>query len=154
MLLTEQFSPQTKLLAVLDVANAFPPEQLPVAKLAGYCFKHEFSEAIVHLLRATVTGAIWSSGGVLEHLLISQADQQVDPMWQALTEAELSAAKLTKSEQQVVALLVRGQNNAQIAAELGLTPQTVCNYNTHIYAKLGVSRTELIARYHPTRKES
>ena len=141
-------------MAVLDVANAFPPEQLPVANLAGYCFKHEFSEAIVHLLRATVAGAVWSSGGVLEHLLISQADQQIDPLWQALTAAELSAAKLTKSEQQVVALLVRGQNNVQIVAELGLTPQTVRNYTSHIYAKVGLKRTELIARYHPTLKEN
>jgi len=46
---------------------------------------------------------------------------------------------MTNREIQVVQLLVRGQSNATIAAELGIQLQTVKNLLSGLYAKLGVS---------------
>ena len=52
---------------------------------------------------------------------------------------------LTNREIQVVRLLVRGQSNATIAAELGIQLQTVKNLLSGLYAKLGVStRLQLV----------
>ena len=52
---------------------------------------------------------------------------------------------ITNREIQVVQLLVRGQSNAQIAAELGLQIQSVKNLLSGLYAKLGVStRLQLV----------
>lgn len=52
---------------------------------------------------------------------------------------------MTNREIQVVQLLVRGQSNAQIAAELGIQLQTVKNLLSGLYAKLGVStRLQLV----------
>ena len=52
---------------------------------------------------------------------------------------------MTNREIQVVQLLVRGQSNAAIAAELGIQIQTVKNLLSGLYAKLGVStRLQLV----------
>jgi len=46
---------------------------------------------------------------------------------------------LTARERQVLALIGAGWTNSRIAAELCLTEQTVRNYASRVYAKLGVS---------------
>ena len=52
---------------------------------------------------------------------------------------------MTSREIEVVQLLVRGQSNAAIAAELGIQLQTVKNLLSGLYAKLGVStRLQLV----------
>lgn len=52
---------------------------------------------------------------------------------------------MTNREIQVVQLLVRGQSNAVIAAELGIQIQTVKNLLSGLYTKLGVStRLQLV----------
>ena len=52
---------------------------------------------------------------------------------------------MTAREIEVVHLLVRGQSNAEIAAQLGIQLQTVKNLLSALYAKLGVStRLQLV----------
>ncbi len=46
---------------------------------------------------------------------------------------------LTARETEVLALLVRGARNREIAAELVLSPHTVGSHVESIYGKLGVS---------------
>lgn len=50
---------------------------------------------------------------------------------------------MTKREAQVLARLVQGQSNAEIAATLKMSTRTVQKHLEHIYRKLGVrNRTE------------
>lgn len=52
---------------------------------------------------------------------------------------------MTAREIEVVQLLVRGQSNAEIAAQMGIQLQTVKNMLSTLYAKLGVStRLQLV----------
>ena len=62
--------------------------------------------------------------------------------------AEPSAASpLSAREREVLAALLAGRSNAQIAAELGTASRTVANQVASIFRKLGVSsRAELAAR--------
>ena len=54
---------------------------------------------------------------------------------------------LTRRERELVNLVARGLDNMEIAASLELSPKTVKNYITSIFAKLGVvSRAQLIVR--------
>lgn len=54
-------------------------------------------------------------------------------------------AELTKREKQVLEQMARGRSNAAIAADLGLAEQTVRNYITNLYEKIGVhSRVEAV----------
>jgi NarL family two-component system response regulator LiaR len=53
---------------------------------------------------------------------------------------------LTERERQVLNQMARGLSNGQIAGELGVSPSTVKNHISRIFAKLGVStRTEAAA---------
>lgn len=53
---------------------------------------------------------------------------------------------LTERERAVLALLVEGLNNTEIAAKLGISPSTIKSHVSHVLAKLGVaSRTEAAA---------
>ena len=55
-------------------------------------------------------------------------------------------ASLTPTERQVVQLVTDGLRNDAIASRLYVTPGTVKNHVSHIFAKLGVaSRAELVA---------
>lgn len=57
---------------------------------------------------------------------------------------------LTERERDVADLVRRGHSNKQIAATLYLSPKTVENILTRVYAKLGVrSRTQLIVKLQP-----
>ena len=47
--------------------------------------------------------------------------------------------ELSKREREVLERLARGLSNEQIAAELGVAVQTVRNYVSTVYDKLGVS---------------
>ncbi len=59
-----------------------------------------------------------------------------------------SAFLLTARERQVLELLLRGLSAREISRAEGLRPQTVKNYVTTIYQKLGVAdRAELIEEW-------
>lgn len=58
--------------------------------------------------------------------------------------AESILQRLTPRERDVALLAARGLRNRQIAAELGLSVNTISNHLKRVYAKLGVrSRAEL-----------
>ena len=53
---------------------------------------------------------------------------------------------LTERERAVLALMVEGLNNTQIAGRLVVSPSTIKTHVSHILSKLGVaSRTEAVA---------
>jgi DNA-binding CsgD family transcriptional regulator len=75
-------------------------------------------------------------------------------LWAARARSELrriggrtaSREELTETERQIVALVVAGRRNRDVATELSLSPNTVAWNLSKIYRKLGVtSRTELAA---------
>jgi DNA-binding NarL/FixJ family response regulator len=76
----------------------------------------------------------------------------MEPNYQATTDVPLQTSTepipriyMTSREIEVVQLLVRGQSNAEIAAQLGIQLQTVKNMLSALYAKLGVStRLQLV----------
>ncbi len=124
-----------------DDATVFTAMQ---AGAQGYLLKEAEQDEIVRAIWAVVAGEAIFGPGVAERVLSYFADPPP-----AGTGTSYPFPELTEREQTVLALLARGQGTQQIAAELFLSPKTVSNNLTAIFAKLQVAgRAEAIIRAH------
>lgn len=102
----------------------------------GYILKDDPQESLIQAVQVVAQGQKWFSPRVMEVMLKAE-NQQTSPTLQ----------KLTKREKDVLKLLVKGYRNAEIAAALTLTEQTIKNYLRRIYNKLNVnSRVEAVRK--------
>ena len=96
------------------------------------------------LLASTIPGARFSPLEGNNHLLLES-----EPAWlrwctevrtflSTAAATDPAFATLTARERELVDLIARGRDNAQVAAQLGLSEKTVRNYITSIFAKLEV----------------
>lgn len=92
-------------------------------------------EELMQAIQAAVQDASWFSQSIMEKLVQIRSGE-VD---------KERAVELTKREHEVLMLVAKGWDNRQIAERLQLAPQTVHNYLSRIYDKLGLSsRAEVI----------
>ena len=83
------------------------------------------------------TQIVLESASVFSRSVVQQLERLRSPDQGSSADGELDL--LTRRERQVVTRVGAGHSNLKIAAELALTPQTVRNYVTRIYRKIGVS---------------
>ena len=130
--------PETAVLVLTmydDDATVFTAMQ---AGARGYLLKGAEQEVIADGIRAVARGqAIFGPGiavRLLDHFAHPPAPSDLFP-------------ELTERERQVLELLAQGQRTAAIAASLHLSPKTVSNNLTTIFAKLEVTdRTSAVIR--------
>ena len=78
--------------------------------------------------------------------LVAEGRTYVPPDIAVRLAERLPCEELTSREQQVLALVVQGAGNVQIASRLGIAGGTVKNHISSIFEKLGVTqRTEAVA---------
>jgi DNA-binding NarL/FixJ family response regulator len=135
--------PETRVLMLTmydDDATVFTAMQ---AGAQGYLLKEAEQAEIVRAIRAVVAGDAIFGPGVAERVLSYFAERP------AKTGTSYPFPELTERERVVLALLARGHATQEIAAELFLSPKTVSNNLTAIFAKLQVAgRAEAIVRAH------
>jgi two-component system, NarL family, response regulator LiaR len=102
------------------------------AGAAGYLLKDTPREELIRAVKETVLGKSFVDPAVAGKLLSRVAERQTQP-------ATLITDKLTDRELDVLRLLARGLNNAEIAERLFLSEGTVRNYVSAVFAKLEVS---------------
>ena len=101
--------------------------------------RKQTEEEMVQALTEVMQDAAWFSRSLMERLAQARARRAGKPFHTK------GVAELTKREKQVLEQMARGRSNAVIAAELGLAEQTIRNYITNLYEKIGVhSRTEAV----------
>lgn len=106
----------------------------------GVFFRTDPFENLCKSIRSVHRGQIWASSDELEQTL--KAFCEASPLQIVDAKGECI---LGKREEQVVALLVEGCSNREIAERLHLSQHTVKNYLFRIFDKVGVSsRVELI----------
>jgi DNA-binding NarL/FixJ family response regulator len=96
------------------------------AGVGGYVLKDEAPESLVAAVRSVVGGGTWFSQPVIRKIV------------RASTGAATAVPSLTAREEQLLRMLARGWDNARIADEVHLGEQTVRNYTSRLYRKLGV----------------
>ena len=100
----------------------------------GYLLKDVSAEELADAIRAAHSGRATLSPEAAQALV------------HAANQPSVPGQDLTERERAVLALMVEGLNNTQIAGRLVVSPSTIKTHVSHILSKLGVaSRTEAVA---------
>jgi DNA-binding NarL/FixJ family response regulator len=107
----------------------------------GYLLKEAEQDDIVRAVHGVVAGEAIFGPGVAMRVLGYFAEPP------AMVSADVAFPDLTDRERTILDLLAQGKRNAEIAAEAYLSPKTVSNHLTSVFAKLQVAgRGEAIVR--------
>ena len=125
--------PRTRVLILTAYDDDVYVRGVVLAGAMGYVLKDEAPEALVQAVQTMAQGGTWFSRSLVENLVL-QAEQ-----------GESAAPPLTERESQIIQLIAQGWDNARIAGELCLSEQTIRNYVSRLYGKIGVqTRAEAV----------
>jgi NarL family two-component system response regulator LiaR len=126
--------PQVQVIALTSFKDKDLIQDALEAGAIGYLLKDVSADALAEAIRAAHAGR-----GTL-------SPEAAQALVRAATQPPTPGHNLTDRERDVLALLVEGLSNTQIAEKLVVSPSTIKSHVSHILAKLGVaSRTEAAA---------
>jgi NarL family two-component system response regulator LiaR len=129
----QQF-PEVQVLALTSYKDEALVQAALQAGAIGYLLKDVSAEELAQAIRAAHVGRSTLSPEAAQALI------------HAATQAPPPGHDLTARERMVLALMVEGINNTEIAARLTVSPSTIKSHVSNILSKLGVaSRTEAVA---------
>jgi len=129
----QQF-PEVQVIALTSFKDRELVQDALQAGAIGYLLKDVSADELAQAIRAAHAGRATLSSEAAQALV------------QAAAQPPTPGHDLTERERDVLALLVEGLNNRQIADNLVVSPSTIKSHVSHILAKLGVaSRTEAAA---------
>jgi NarL family two-component system response regulator LiaR len=129
----QQF-PRVQVIALTSFKEVELVKSALEAGAIGYLLKDISADELVKAIRAAHAGRATLSPEAAQ-TLVHAASQPAPP-----------GSDLTEREREVLALMVEGLNNTQIAGRLTVSPSTVKSHVSNILSKLGVaSRTEAVS---------
>jgi NarL family two-component system response regulator LiaR len=129
----QQF-PKVQVIALTSFKDKALVENALQAGAIGYLLKDVTADELAQAIRAAHVGRTTLSPEAAQALV------------RATTQPPTPGHDLTAREREVLALIIEGLNNTQIADRLVVSPSTIKSHVSHILAKLGVaSRTEAAA---------
>jgi DNA-binding NarL/FixJ family response regulator len=134
--------PSTRVVALTVVSDDADVAAVVEAGACGFLAKDTPIDGVVLAVRAAANGVAWLSPRAAEVVLgrARQAGGDQEP------DADL-IDELSSRELEVLRLIARGMENAEIAQELGISPRTAKNHVSNILAKLGLPSRILAAIY-------
>lgn len=104
-----------------------------LAGACGYLLKDAAVEELITGIRAAASG-----GSLVSPMIATKVLQRLRDASLAVRELEAPGSELSERELQVLRLIANGLDNARIAAELHISPNTVKNHISNILMKLRI----------------
>ncbi len=131
-IIRQQF-PQVQVIVLTSFKEGELIKNALEAGAIGYLLKDVSADELVRAIRAAYAGRATLSPEAAQ-TLVETANQPPAP-----------GLDLTEREREVLALMIEGLNNTQIAGRLTVSPSTIKSHVSNILSKLGVaSRTEAV----------
>jgi DNA-binding NarL/FixJ family response regulator len=117
-----------------------------LAGAVGYCAKEIQPDVLSRTVRAVADGKYAIAGNIFNRRDLDRwIDEQMDGARRSYSEPGSPFHPLSDREMEVLACVVRGMSNKEIAGLLGISHQTVKNHVTSILRKFGVEdRTQAV----------
>src|SRR5512140_3293607 len=132
--LIRQRFPQVQVIALTSYKEGDLVKNALKAGAIGYLLKDVSADDLADAIRAAHSGRATLS------------PQAAQALVETSNQPPLPGLDLTEREREVLALMVEGWNNTQIAARLVVSPSTIKSHVSNILSKLGVaSRSEAVA---------
>ncbi len=126
--------PEIQIIALTSFKDKEYVEGALKAGASGYLLKNVSAEELVGAIRRAVAGQP------------SLSPEAARVLIQKVNQPQIPGEELTDREKEILALMVTGLNNTQIAAKLFVSQSTIKFHVSNILAKLGVTgRTEAVA---------
>ena len=126
-------SPSIQVIALTSFTDEILVQSALQAGAIGYLLKDVSADALAQAIRDAHAGRS------------TLAPEAAQALVHAASQAPSPGLDLTDRERAVLALMVEGLNNTQIAAKLSVSPSTIKSHVSNILSKLGVaSRTEAV----------
>jgi NarL family two-component system response regulator LiaR len=126
-------SPSIQVIALTSFKEGILIQSALQAGAIGYLLKDVSADELVQAIRAAHAGRSTLSPEAAQELVLAASQPPVPGL------------DLTDREREVLALMIEGLNNTQIAAKLTVSPSTVKSHVSNILSKLGVAgRTEAV----------
>jgi two-component system response regulator NreC len=125
--------PDIKIVLMSTVFEADCLLQTLCGNAAGYLLKNTSPQELIAAVQAIACGGVYIHSTLMEHF-----PQQLLRPGMFSKPVSPAAPPLSKREQSVLDLLVKGYTNREVSEELFLSPKTVESYRAKIYSKLGV----------------
>lgn len=140
LILEEQ--PHARILVLTVVSDEDQVSAALSAGASGFLLKDAPVDQVAMAVRAAADGSAWLSRRAAE--IVLGRLRETDPA--SVADASL-LEQLSPREVDVLKLLARGMENAQIAHELDISPRTVKNHVSNILSKLGLTSRVEAATY-------
>jgi NarL family two-component system response regulator LiaR len=131
-IIRQQF-PQIQVIALTSFKEGDLIKSALTAGAIGYLLKDVSADQLARAVRSAVSGRATLSAEAAQALV------------ETTTQPPVPGFDLTEREREVLALMIEGLNNTQIAGKLTVSPSTIKSHVSNILSKLGVaSRTEAV----------
>lgn len=135
-------SPESRVLMLAAAADTDDVEAAVHAGACGFLLKDSSLTDVVAAVRCAADGQSWLAPRAASVILARLRRDHAEPPTEAMP-----VDVLTGRELEVLSLVARGLENAEIAGELCISPSTAKNHLSHVLAKLGITSRVQAAVY-------
>jgi two-component system, NarL family, nitrate/nitrite response regulator NarL len=134
-------APDIQVLVLTGVRDPETHRRAVMRGAMGLVLKDRAVATLLKAIEKVYAGEIWFDRSLIADVLRDRVRSEA----RAPSPEETQIATLTARERDVIALIVEGLRNREIAARLAISEATVRHHLTSIFSKLGVAdRTELV----------